>query len=99
MSVTFRQLRNERGLSQKALADRLGVILDRKGRQGAISSIESGKYSPTIRVLYEALGALGYELEVTAIDATSGERRVLDVEGLRARKYTRGVPREGGGHV
>lgn len=53
-----RELRTMRGLSQKELADRLGI------ERSQVSQIETGHYTPSINVLDTILGALDAHLEV-----------------------------------
>lgn len=53
------QIRNELGISQKELADKVGT------RQSAISRLESGEYNPSIEFLYKVAQALGKELHIT----------------------------------
>lgn len=52
------KLRLEQGLSQKALADRIGT------KQSAISRLESGDYNPSIEFLSKVAHALGKEIHV-----------------------------------
>ena len=52
------KLRLEQGLSQKALADRIGT------KQSAISRLESGDYNPSIEFLSKVAHALGKEIHI-----------------------------------
>lgn len=51
--MRLRQIREERKLSQQALARRAGVA------QSTVSEIESGKESPRVKVLAKLAAALG----------------------------------------
>ena len=57
----IRDIRKEKGLSQKALADKLGVS------QQLISRIENGKENISLITLANILRALGKELKITYI--------------------------------
>lgn len=57
MDNRLKVLRLERGLTQQALADRLGV-----SRQTVIS-IESGKYDPSLPLAFKIAGLLGNRIE------------------------------------
>ncbi len=50
--------RNEKGLSQKQLARKMGT------KQSAISRLESGKYNPSISFLQKVSEALGTKLKI-----------------------------------
>ena len=52
------KLRLDQGLSQKELADKVGI------KQSAISRLESGEYNPSVEFLSKVANALGKELEV-----------------------------------
>lgn len=52
------RLRLEQGLSQKALAERIGT------KQSAISRLESGDYNPSVEFLGKVAHALGKELRI-----------------------------------
>ena len=52
------QLRNEKGLSQKDLAELIGT------KQSAISRLESGNYNPSLEFLTKLAHALGKEFHV-----------------------------------
>ena len=52
------RLRLEQGLSQEALADRIGT------KQSAISRLESGDYNPSMEFLSKVAHALGKELRI-----------------------------------
>ncbi len=52
------QLRNEKGLSQKDLAELIGT------KQSAISRLESGNYNPSLDFLSKLAHALGKEFHV-----------------------------------
>ena len=79
--TTLKQLRKGRGISQTDLASMLQETRGGKGYQGPISSIESGKNSPTVKRLFDILDALGYELRITA--KAKGEPQVtLDLGSL-----------------
>ena len=51
-------LRLEQGLSQEALAERIGT------KQSAISRLESGDYNPSVEFLSKVAHALGKELRI-----------------------------------
>jgi ribosome-binding protein aMBF1 (putative translation factor) len=51
--------RNERGLTQAALAKKLGT------KQSAISRLERGTYNPTVSFLQKLAEALGTELTIS----------------------------------
>lgn len=54
--ITLKKAREQSGLSQRALAEKMGVP------QSHISKIESGKINPTIASLIEIARILGMEL-------------------------------------
>lgn len=56
LGVTLRELRTLRELTQKQLAERLGVA------QAQISQIEAGTYTPSLNVLEDYLHALDSHL-------------------------------------
>jgi len=66
--MTLRELRKSVGVSQRALAERLGGETVNTG----ISFLETGAVSPTIRRLRDVLGVLGYELRIQAVKHDSG---------------------------
>ncbi|WP_409200280.1 helix-turn-helix transcriptional regulator [Methanobrevibacter sp. DSM 116169] len=55
MIVMIKQLRKEKGLTQKELADKIGV-----SRQ-TFNAIENGKYSPTLDIAYKIAEAFDKE--------------------------------------
>ncbi len=61
----IRDIRKEKGLSQKALADKLGVS------QQLISRIENGKENISLITLANILRVLGKELKITYIGAVA----------------------------
>jgi transcriptional regulator with XRE-family HTH domain len=70
----IKRLRKERGWSQAELAERLGV------HDGHISRIETGKYQPSVDVLWK----LARTLEVSAdylLDEEAGEFAPISTEG------------------
>ena len=68
----LRQLREQVGLSQRDLASRLGC------QQPAIARLETGGVRPNLLTLQRIVEALGFELEIQAVD--------------RQRALTTGVP-------
>jgi predicted transcriptional regulator len=52
------RVRNEQHLSQKDLADKIGI------KQSNISRLESGNYNPTLEFLKKIAGGLGKELHI-----------------------------------
>ena len=57
MKNSIRQLRSERGWSQAALADKLGV-----SRQ-SINAIETGRYDPSLPLAFRIAQLLGLPIE------------------------------------
>lgn len=55
----LRYIRIERGLSQREVADIIGV------RKGTICDMENFKYMPRIDLIFKYASALGYKLELT----------------------------------
>ena len=56
------RLRKESNLSQSQLAERTG------NKQQAISRIEKKEHSPSLKLFYSLVDALGYELRITKKD-------------------------------
>lgn len=67
MKNTLRLLRTERGWSQAALADRLGV-----SRQ-SINAIETGKYDPSLPLAFAIARLFGKPIEAIFEDEAAGE--------------------------
>ena len=60
------QIRQERGLTQCQLAERSGL------KQQAISRLEKAASNMQLGTLQRYLGALGYSIEISVIDNTTG---------------------------
>lgn len=65
LAMEIRSLREQRGLSQRDLADRLGTT------QSAVARLEAGHISPSLPTLDKVADALGVELVVTLVDLES----------------------------
>lgn len=78
---TLRQLRIESGLTQKQLSERVGATRDNKGFQAAISALERGDRTTSVKRLRDTLAALGYELRLEAI-GENGTVTELDLDSL-----------------
>ena len=76
-----REARRSAGLSQQALASRLGTT------QSAIAGLESDRSSPRVATVERALRACGQELALTAQQPTSSIDETLVASMLR-------IPRE-----
>lgn len=93
----IRQLREQQGVSQRALAIRAGTS------QAAVSDIERGRTSPTIDTVERLLLCLGHELDATArrlpmdasIDALRALRPVDPAERLARVAATSGLVARG----
>lgn len=86
VSARLRELREERGISMRALAVRSGLSAN------ALSMIERGKTSPSVSTLYKLAAALG--VSITAFfGAEAGKKKVVFLKhDERARlSFTRGV--------
>ena len=59
MILELRHIRVERGLSQREIADIIGV------RKGTISDMENFKYMPRMDLVFKYASALGYKVELT----------------------------------
>ena len=60
------QIRQERGLTQRQLAERSGL------KQQAISRLEKAASNMQLGTLQRYLGALGYSIEISVIDNSTG---------------------------
>ena len=67
IAILLNRARRRRGLSQTAAAELAGL------KQQAISRFESPDANPTLETVQAYLGALGYSLELKAVDAETGE--------------------------
>lgn len=67
IAILLNRARRQRGLSQKAAAELAGL------QQQAISRFESPDANPRLESVQSYLGALGFALELNAIDIESGE--------------------------
>lgn len=65
LAMEVRALREQRGLSQRELAERLGTT------QSAVARLEAGHVSPSLPTLDKVADALGVELVVTLVDPES----------------------------
>lgn len=65
LAMEIQALREERGLSQRQLAERLGTT------QSAVARLEAGHVSPSLPTLDKVADALGVELVVTFVDLES----------------------------
>ncbi len=65
----IRDLRNERSLSQRKLAEKAGV--NRK----TLRSLENGSTTGEIDLIEKLLGFFGYELEAIAVESIEEKRR------------------------
>jgi len=64
---TIKQLRIEAGLTQKQLSERVGATRENKGYQGAISALERGDRTTSVKRLRDTIEALGYKLRLEAV--------------------------------
>ena len=62
------QARNEQNITQKELADRIGI------KQSNISRLESGNYNPSLEFLQKIAAGLGKELHIEFRDPSPSER-------------------------
>ncbi|WP_291069545.1 helix-turn-helix transcriptional regulator [Hyphomonas sp.] len=69
--AVVRKARLAQGLTQKELADRMNV------RQATISKLESGEPATRMAVLFDALAALGLEVNVTTRGGKSNFEEVF----------------------
>jgi DNA-binding XRE family transcriptional regulator len=68
IAILLYRARERRGLSQAAAAKLAGL------QQQAVSRFEQPDANPRLETIQEYLGALGYALELTAIDIETGEK-------------------------
>jgi DNA-binding XRE family transcriptional regulator len=68
IAILLYRARERRGLSQAAAAKLAGL------QQQAVSRFERPDTNPRLETIHEYLGALGYALELTAIDVQTGEK-------------------------
>jgi DNA-binding XRE family transcriptional regulator len=68
IAILLYPARERRGLSQAAAAKLAGL------QQQAVSRFEQPDANPRLETIQEYLGALGYALELTAIDTETGEK-------------------------
>jgi transcriptional regulator with XRE-family HTH domain len=73
----IREARRSAGLSQQALASRLGTT------QSAIAGLESDRSSPRVATVERALRACGQELSLTAREPTSSIDETMVFENLK----------------
>jgi DNA-binding phage protein len=66
IAILLNRARRQRGLSQKAAAERAGL------QQQAVSRFESPDANPRLETVQAYLGALGFALEMRAIDVETG---------------------------
>lgn len=59
MILELRHIRVKRGLSQREIADIIGV------RKGTICDMENFKYMPRMDLVFKYASALGYKVELT----------------------------------
>lgn len=81
VAILLYRARERRGLSQAAAAKLAGL------QQQAVSRFEQPDANPRLETIQEYLGALGYALELTAIDVETGEKTakvVLTPPSVRA---------------
>lgn len=78
---TIKQLRAMTGITQTQVAELMQLKRGGKGFQAAISNLESGRISPTVRRLYDYSRALGYTLTLQ-VKGPSGPPIQLDLESL-----------------
>jgi len=67
IAILLHRARERRGLSQTAAAELAGL------RQQAVSRFERPAANPQLDTIRAYLNALGYALEIRAVDATTGE--------------------------
>lgn len=67
IAILLHRARRQRGLTQSAAASLAGM------KQQAISRIESPDANPRLETVRSYLGALGYALELKAVDVRSGD--------------------------
>ena len=67
IAILLYRARERRGLSQTAAAELAGL------RQQAVSRFERPSANPQLDTIRTYLNALGYAMEIRAIDATTGE--------------------------
>lgn len=72
ISTKIFDYRNEKGLSQKQLAEILGIT------QAMVSKLESGEYNPTVEQLWKVSKKLGWNLQVVLEDNESNIPQVWD---------------------
>ena len=70
LAILLHRAREHRGLSQAAAAKLAGL------KQQAVSRFEHPGVSPRLETVQSYLGALGYALEIKAIDVSTGEAAV-----------------------
>lgn len=64
--------RNREGLTQRELAERMGVS------QAVVSRLLSGQHSPRIDTIAAAARAMGYDLEIRLVKRRASARRVAE---------------------
>ncbi|ACM61389.1 helix-turn-helix protein [Caldicellulosiruptor bescii] len=72
IAVKIIQYRIKNNLSQKELAQKLGIS------QAMVSKLESGDYNPTVKMLYEIAKKLGFELEIEFREKTEYEENWVE---------------------
>lgn len=72
MENRLRLLRTERGWSQAALADRLGV-----SRQ-SINAIETGRYDPSLPLAFAIAGLFGLKIEEVFTPPTAPQEQAAE---------------------
>lgn len=80
--VPIRQARLRAGLSQRQLAERMGI------KQSVIARWETGTTSPTFETVMHAVGVCGFFLENRLVPTDSSDERLLR-EQLRRRPADR----------
>ncbi|MCL4743871.1 MAG: helix-turn-helix domain-containing protein [Burkholderiaceae bacterium] len=81
----IRCLREEKGLSQRVLADRASV------NRSTLRRIEAGKTSADIEMMERVLSYLGYELE--AIDMEAHRARIAELRAKYMAEQAQHIPR------